>query len=356
MSGSVLSLGQRIIAGARSATGTVVRNAPTAIAIGQTAAVIGGTGLALANAQELYSSRSTLAAQFQQQTMFPRDLVGNDTRTNFYMSFKFQAYEKRAINNAPFLRSQGTIRLPIPDNLRDNMSVTYGSANMSTAVGAGLEALVGRGPIAGGDIASTASNLAGAGTDALSAAVQGAAASTLSQTGPGQAAQAYLGLAVNPYQTVLFEKPEFKSHTFSWKFMPRDEEETAAARDIFRTFQYHMLPGVSEGIGLFFSYPSTVVISLYPSSEFLYRFKPCVIKSVSVNYAAGSSPSFFKRSGAPTAMTMSIELQEIEYWTNKDYTAASFDQTVALGNNLLSSNNNVVTPGMSRTRESTGGI
>lgn len=326
---------QRVIAGARSATGSVVRNAPTAIAIGQTAAVVGGGVLALANAQELYSSRGAMASQFQQQTMFPKDLVGNDTSTNFYMSFKFQAYEKRAITNAPFLRSQGTIRLPIPDNLRDNMSVTYGSANMSTAVGAGLESLVGSPPSAGGDLASSVGSAIATAGRAASSYAQGAVAENLAQTGPGQAAQAYFGLAVNPYQTVLFEKPEFKSHTFSWKFMPRDEEETAAARDIFRTFQYHMLPGVSEGIGLFFSYPSTVVVSLYPSSEFLYRFKPCVVKSVSVNYAAGSSPSFFKRSGAPTVMTMSIELQEIEYWTNKDYTAAAFNESAAIGAGAL---------------------
>jgi hypothetical protein len=331
----------------QAAAGAGVTGAGINAAI-KTGVVATGATLAFQSARDLYSSRSAMANNFQQQTTFPSDLIGNDSRTSFYMSFKFQAYEKRAINNAPFLRSEGTIRLPIPDNLRDNMSVTYGSKSFEgaegLAVGAGLESLAGTRPTSEQNFAGVSSDLAGRGTKAITAATQGAAIGALNQGLPNlsSAAQAYFGTAVNPYQTVLFEKPDFKSHSFSWKFMPRDEQESAAARDIFRTFQFHMLPGVSEGIGLFFSYPSMVVISLYPSSEFLYRFKPCVIKSVSVNYAAGSTPSFFKRSGAPTAMTFTIDLQEIEYWTNKDYmgqTAFNDDFAMSEMRNRIARNN-----------------
>ncbi len=300
----------------------------------QTGIVAAGAAFAYGNAAELYRSRGALAAEFQREVTFPSDLIQDGIRP-FYMSFKFQAYEKRAINNSPFLRSQGTIRLPIPDNIKDNMSVSYGTSSLGPAVGAGLESLVGTPQASGGDIASTISNFTSRVANTISGAVQGAAANTLATTGAGQAAQAYFGMAVNPYQAVLFEKPEFKTHSFSWKFMPRSEEETAAARDIFRTFQYHMSPGVSAGIGLFFSYPSMVIVSLYPSSEFLYRFKPCIVKSVNIDYSAGSSPSFFKRSQAPTAMAMNIELQEIEYWTNKDFTASSFNESAAIGSATL---------------------
>ena len=86
--------------------------------------------------------------------------------------------------------------------------------------------------------------------------------------------------------------------------------------------------------GLFFTFPSMVIVSLFPSSEFLYRFKPCVIESVDVNYAAGSGPSFFKRSQAPTAVTLSIQMQEIEYWTNNDFEASSFNDIAAITRNI----------------------
>jgi hypothetical protein len=51
---------------------------------------------------------------------------------------------------------------------------------------------------------------------------------------------------------------------------------------------------------------------------------------VNVNYAAGSNPSFFKKTNAPTAMTLSIQLQEIEYWTNNDYNENAFSDNAAI--------------------------
>lgn len=294
------------------------------------AAALTGTAVALSSAADLYRSRQNAANQFQDQLEFPSDLIqpfAAGEGRNFFMSFSFMKYEKRSIQNSPFLRSNGTVRLPIPDAIRDNLSVSYNTASLTPMVGAGLENVAGRTP-EGSSIATIAAAAIGdvAGGAALGA-LQGAATDGNARAA-FQATQAYLGLAVNPYQTVLFEKPEFKTHNFSWKIMPKNEDESNRARNIFRTFQFHASPGVSEGAGLFFSYPSMVVINLYPSSEFLYRFKPCIIKSVNVNYAAGSNPSFFKRTNAPTAMTFSVQLQEIEYWTNKDYTADAFNDVL----------------------------
>lgn len=308
-----------------TAGGTVTVGQAAIATAGGLAAAVGGF-YAIQDARNLYNNRQNMAGQFQNQLEFPTDLTrsnaGGESR-NFFMSFTFMKYEKRSIQNSTFLRSEGSVRLPIPDALRDNLSVSYNTASLTPVVGAGLEAIAGRGAsnplstlrdIAAGGAATTIQNLTSSseiGRDAF------------------QATQAYLGMAINPYQTVLFEKPEFKTHNFSWKFMPRDEEESDIARNIFRTFQFHASPGVSQGPGLFFSYPSMVIVNLYPSSDFLYRFKPCVVKSVGVNYAAGNNPSFFKRTNAPTAITLSIQLQEIEYWTNNDYSDAAFSEGLA---------------------------
>jgi hypothetical protein len=283
----------------------------------QTAAVGLGLGLAARDASALYSQRSVMASLYQEESVFPADLI--QSNRDFYMSFKFQKYEKRAINNSPFLRSTGTVRLPIPNNLKDNMNVSYGTPSLGPTVGAALENILAN-PPADNSIEAVGSTLVGSG----SAALTGAAASLVNNSAAGQAASSYFGIAVNPYQTVLFEKPDFKKHTFSWKLIPKNEQESATIRNIVRTFQYHMSPGVGDNSvnapGLFFSYPSMVVISLFPSSEFLYRFKPCVLQSVNVDYAPGSSPSFYKRtSGAPAAVNITLSLTEIEYWTNKDF-------------------------------------
>ena len=312
----------------------------------QTAAVGIGLAVVASDAMDLYGQRGAMASQYQGEHMFPADLVQNNRR--FYMSFAFQKYEKRAINNSPFLRSQGTIRLPIPNNLKDNTNVSYGTPSLSGAVGAALENILST------PTPTSFTGFAGAVGGTLGSALGGAAAQTLQGTGIGQAAQSYFGLAVNPFQTVLFEKPEFKKHSFSWRLIPKNEQESSKIRDIVRTFQYHTLPGVSgEGAtapGLFFSYPSRVIVSLFPSSEFLYRFKPCVVQSVNIDYAPGSSPSFYKRSsGAPAAVNISISLLEIEYWTNKDYMGANvFDDNRAIQESFLSTPSNSITPGSNR--------
>lgn len=329
---------------------TIATAAVQTLAVG---AIVGGGGyLAIGSAADLYNSRSGRAGQFQQQLQFPEDLV-QSTR-DFFMAFNFVKYQKRSIQSSPFLRSEGTVRLPMPDNLRDNTTVSYNNAALGAAVGAVLDSVAAT-PIAGASIADTTTNLAGAARGGVAAGLAGGFTQLVANTVP-QAAQAaasnYFGLAVNPYQTVLFEKPEFKTHNFSWKIMPKNERESNLARNIYRTLQYHMSPGVSGqitaggGSGLFFSYPSMVLVSLYPRSDFLYRFKPCVIRSVNVNYAAGSNPSFFKRTDAPTAMTLSIQLQEIEYWTDRDFTASAFSDTFAESefNNLEARNNPAQTP------------
>ena len=308
---------------------SVTRGAAIGAGVVAAAALVGGVG-AVRSAVDLYNARQNAADQFQQELIFPSDLIqptaGGEGR-NFFMGFSFMKYEKRSINDSPFLRSEGTVRLPIPDGIRDNLSVSYNTASLTPMVGAALESFQGSEAVS--TIGALPATLLGGLTGAAVGLVQGAADSSPDARTGLQAAQAYFGLAVNPYQTVLFEKPEFKTHNFSWKLMPRDEDESNRARNIFRTFQFHASPGVAGGSGLFFSYPSMAIISLYPSSEFLYRFKPCVIKSVNVNYAAGHNPSFFKRTNAPTAMTLSIQLQEIEYWTNNDYSENAFSDAAA---------------------------
>jgi hypothetical protein len=296
-------------------------------------AVGAGAYLAYGDAQNLYNSRSEMANQFQQQSEFPGDLTSTG---KFYISFLFQEYVKRSIYNSPFLRSRGTIRLPIPDNLKDNTSVSYSAPDIDPLVGAALEQAAKNREETGSAISSFQSGVK-IGTAALQGAgmefIQG-----LQDTNAGKGIRSYLGLTINPYQTVLFERPNFKTHTFTWKLIPKNDIESGTIKNIISTFQYHALPGISDNLGLIFSFPSMVTVNLYPSNTFLYRFKPAVIESISVNYAPGSTPSFYRGTDAPTAVTITIQLKEIEYWTNKDYASvrsASAPPTTPTTNNEL---------------------
>jgi hypothetical protein len=295
---------------------------------------IGGLLFASNDAKNLYVDRyRESTSKYQNQIEFPTDLTNT---SKHYISFWFQAYQKRSINNSPFLRSQGTIRLPMPDNLKDNTEVTYSTKSLNPIVGAALDIL------SQGSVSNITRTDSAMSTEVRAAAGNLATALGLATAiGRGaeaggevvNAAKAYTGVTQNPYQTVLFENPQFKTHSFTWKLIPSNAEESKKIKDIIRTFQFHMLPGVTTGAGVLFSFPSMVTVSLFPSSEYLYRFKPCVIDKVDIDYAPGgeSSPSFYRNlPGAPTAISLKISLQEIEYWTNNDYETNTFNDTAAL--------------------------
>ena len=285
-------------------------------------AAAGLTALA-PEARDLYVSRYTNSRTlYQDQIEFPADLT---SVSRHYISFLFQAYQKRSINNAPFLRSNGTIRLPMPDNLKDDTSVKYDTKSLSPIFGAALDAL------SGGNPSEMFATTTATTTARTVATIVGAETLAARNEGIIDVFKAYTGITQNPYQTILFQNPNFKEHSFTWKLVPSNAAESEKIKNIIRTLQFHMLPGVSGAPGLLFSFPSMVTVSLFPSSNYLYRFKPCVIDKVSVDYAPGgeSNPSFYRGTNAPTAVLLKISLQEIEYWTNKDYETNMFDDNAA---------------------------
>ena len=88
---------------------------------------------------------------------------------------------------------------------------------------------------------------------------------------------------------------------------------------VILAFKANMLPAIAPGSGgIFLTYPNMAAITFYPAQDFLYKFKPCVVRNFRVNYADGGMPSFFRRTNAPTLVSISVDLIEIEYWLRED--------------------------------------
>jgi len=270
--------------------------------------LVAGGAAAAADAAAIYTNRSQFTDRFQETLRFPRDLNRNENVP--FMSMQFSAYKRRSINDQPFFESQMKISLPIPENLVEDTSLNYDrNANLGSVAGAAVES-------ASQVFAGSGSIPGIAGTILSSIGAQGAQR-LLGDTGTN-AASALTGVTQNPFQAVLFKSPNFRSHNFSWKFVPRDPTESRMLKDIIDTFKYHSLPGLSPLGGVFFLYPEILEINFRPSDTFLYKFKPCVVENVTVNFAP-SGPSFFRTTNAPTAIQFSIKVQEIEIWTKADY-------------------------------------
>jgi hypothetical protein len=277
------------------------------------------TGLAAFAATDVADTyKLDQSGNYQPDIKFPSDLQspGNNS---FYMSFKFVKYIKRSIfDKSPIRDTQNTIRLPLPQNIKDNMNVSYNNAeSLGVVVGAGLQQLVAnKNNISDiGGVISTVTETIGA------AAVGGVLQSAYNKSKQvGSAVSALSGLSLNPFQTMLFQGPQFKTHNFSWTFTPSNSKESDDLRTIIKTFQFHMLPGLlSSGPGTVFNYPEILHVSIWPNSDYTYDFKPCVVDSVNVDYAGSGTPSFFKSKDAPTTVKFSISLKEIEMWTKNDY-------------------------------------
>lgn len=237
---------------------------------------------------------------------FPADL----TKYEYYMTFEFSKYDRPTIFNPIQFLPSGKIRLPIPTSIIDTMRVNYSEEELGPIMGAALENL-------------KAGNGAGAVTGTL-------AGTGLSLTG-GPVRDPVLqmaGLAVNPFLTVMFKSPSFKRHAFSWRLSPNNPDESNKLKAIVDKFRYHSLPSLYNGFGghtggTLLSYPDLTRPILNPDDRFTYKFKPCVIESLSINYAPGITPAFHDSTRAPESVEFQITLLEIEYWLKEDFLSSS---------------------------------
>lgn len=275
---------QQAITNAANATAGVINTGLSSARIG------------LDQIQKLAGNQSDLSA-------FGNPSFPDDLDTKHYIAFGFSHYRRRSIYDRAQLDNAGNIRLPIPANLIDNQGVQYSQEGLGVVGGLAIDSLA-----RGGNV--TGQGLLGATATAAAAAATGSNAGQIGSLA---------GVAVNPFLSVLFKSPTFKKHSFAWKLSPNSPNESNTLVNLVEKFRYHMLPDLSDSTsGALLSYPDVVQINLYPNERYLYRFKPCVVESISVNYSPNITPAFYERTNAPIEVTLTVNLLEIEYWIRRD--------------------------------------
>ena len=133
------------------------------------------------------------------------------------------------------------------------------------------------------------------------------------------AASAGTGQQFNPFQFMVFKHTNFKEHILSWTLSPTTPEESNTIKYIIDQFKFHMLPTTS---GALMQYPSIAIVKLYPNNEYTFRFRPCAIAHVEVDFTGGGMPSFF-RNGAPSVVNLTVYLKEITLWDKTNFYSGS---------------------------------
>ena len=137
------------------------------------------------------------------------------------------------------------------------------------------------------------------------------------------------GVAINPHLAVVFRGINFRDHSFTYKFVARDQTESNTIKSIIEAFRFHMLPSNAIGgsgttAGLAFDYPDEFEIAFSDKIRSnLYEIGTCVLKNMQVTYNGENLPIFFENTGAPVSIQITLSFQEVKLQTRDGFTEYS---------------------------------
>lgn len=281
-------------------------------------------------------TQTTNVAQYQ----YPSDLGG------IYFQIGLKEWKKLSAFGKNTMDTKASIALPLPRNLVEQHSVGYKQYSLGALMGGFKQRLLGASNNENADFYKRAAvSAAAVVTEGVLRGVEGQlvreldkismasgglgsglaeGAGSIVTTGTNQLselkeqgvllAEQSLGMAFNPNLTLILSGPELRSHQFTWIFAAKNYEESKQIKSIIHELRKAMLPSSADG--LIYKYPNYALLRIHPQNDFLYKFKPCVITGMAVNYSGAGSPSFMpgKETGnhPPTVIELTLSFQEVE--------------------------------------------
>ena len=232
------------------------------------------------------------------------------------------------------------IELPIPQDLTDSNSISWGDDRANAVELAGLAVAqsamagnVGEGARTAAQAAVTALNtgieIPGLNTDtqsAVRAALSGAAIGALgSNISPQSVISRSTGQILNNNLELLFKGVNLRSFPYSITFSPRGPTEANVVKQIIRRLKASMAPKAGEfngsAQGIFIQSPDVFQLRFLKDDTdhpFLHTFKLCALTGMSVNYTnAGTYTSY--EDGTPVNIRMSLTFKELNPIYHEDY-------------------------------------
>ena len=229
------------------------------------------------------------------------------------------------------------IELPIPQEINDSNSVTWGEDRMNAIEIATLSVAQRAMQDGVGDIAGAAVQMLNEGVSvpgltpdsqaALRAAISGKAINALgSQVSPQSVVARSTGQILNNNLELLFSGVNLRSFPFSFTFSPRNPKEADVVKGIIRSLKMSMAAKAGEfngsAQGIFLKSPDLFQLDYLKDGKnhpFLNRFKLCALTGMSVNYTnAGTYASY--SDGTPVNIRMNCTFKEINPIYHEDYT------------------------------------
>ena len=300
--------------------------------------VAGTTGNAT---QEQFQQIANAAKSYKGRKEYPKDLRYpiNMNENQDCIQFKIIEYtpSKLGLTESEDIKLRttfgtrnalSTITLPMPSGgITDRNSASWQSGELNAAqdalAGVAMNLILG-GPAAGTDVAKKELEKATAGNKDLIKAII-AAKSTETAIGTNNLLSRAFGVQINQNLELLFDGPQLRDFSFSFKMTPRSKLEAIRVRSIIRTFKQAMSVKRSESV-LLLKAPHTFRISYLTSNKshpYLNRFKECALTGCSVNYTPDNSYMSYDDSDpdgrSMTAYELTLSFNELEPIFDDDY-------------------------------------
>ena len=241
--------------------------------------------------------------------------------------------------NSRISRMQKTkyyIELPIPQEVNDSNSVTWGEDKVnalelaalsvaSSAMGGGIGEMAG----AAVEALNSGVNIPGLGPDtqdAVRAAISGKALNALgSQVSAESVIARSTGQILNNNLELLFQGVNLRSFPFSITFSPRSPKESKVVKSIIKSLKMSMAPKAGEfnenAQGIFLKSPDVFQLDYLRDGRnhpFLNSFKLAALTGMTVNYTNAGTYSSYE-DGTPVNIRMNLTFKELNPIYHEDY-------------------------------------
>lgn len=241
---------------------------------------------------------------------------------------------------------KGTVYLPIPNDLSETNQTGWGEDSLSAIAASFMGSATGLAENAAeGNLQGVKQGALDAiknlGDDAVTARfkqalVANAGASLLKFAGINVNPEAYItrvtGAAINPNLELLFNGPKLRQFGFTFKLVPRSQEEAKNIRGIIKFFKKGMAPRRTQtsGKSIFLGTPNVFRVTFMSGNNELKsigKMKTCALVSCAVNYTPDGFYAAFEDARAngsqPIAVVLSLGFTELTPIYNDEYDAES---------------------------------
>jgi hypothetical protein len=268
----------------------------------------------------------------------------------YYTTIRIGPYQRPKPFDRPAFNPNLNIILPLPNELRDDTTVSYTNINLETVgdlinlnigSGAGAAVLRNSGNLitgAGSILADAGAAFAGALGGNAAESIVGGVTSAIGSLFPAEqitsAIQQSTGLAPNPNPSVAFQGPVLRDFSYTWAFYPKSAAESAKIDTMIKKLKSRALPKnwVNNSAAIL-EYPDMCQLNFFPwdnngtgdwgwSDKSIIRYKKCVMAGVNANYNPFGTPAFFEGTTLPVTYQLTISFREIEYLLSEDWDTA----------------------------------